>query len=326
LQRGEEVAFVRGFVRSYREAKKLFREQAPDAVLGMGGFTSAPAILAAKRCGVQTFLHESNRIAGRANRWLSRVVTEAFVGFPNTRGLSSRRVRRTGTPVRPEFNRCVSDKVQDFEVEHQRVNREEQTSNGQQSNFEERCRRMLGLDSERPVVVVVGGSQGASGLNELVEQALPVIADAAPEVQWFHLAGQRDVQKVKETYSRLRINAVVQAFSNQMDQVLGAATVAVSRAGASSLAELAAMRVPAVLVPYPAATDNHQFFNARAFVKTGAARMIEQRSGTGEELAWLVLGLLGQPGMREQMQQALARWHSPRAAEEIVKEMLNAKG
>ena len=104
LKRGGEIAFVRGFIRSYRAAAKLFKSCPPQAALAMGGFTSAPPILAAKRAGARTFLHESNTIPGRANRWLSRVVHQAFVGFPAAAArLHNRNVTVTGTPVRACF-------------------------------------------------------------------------------------------------------------------------------------------------------------------------------------------------------------------------------
>jgi UDP-N-acetylglucosamine--N-acetylmuramyl-(pentapeptide) pyrophosphoryl-undecaprenol N-acetylglucosamine transferase len=265
----------------------------------MGGFTSAPPILAARRAGARTFLHESNSIPGRANRWLSRVVQRAFVGFPAARGrLRNRNVTITGTPVRA----C-------FQVREAAA-----------------CRLRLGLDPARPVLLVMGGSQGASGINELMLQALPLLAARAPELQWLHLTGPSDTQKASEAYAALKLQAVVRPFFAEMDLALGAATAAVCRAGASSLAEIAAMRVPAVLVPYPAAMDNHQFYNARAFEASGAARLLEQKSATPETLAQLLLDLIEKPAVHERMRHALAQWHTPRAAEQIAEAMLVPAG
>jgi UDP-N-acetylglucosamine--N-acetylmuramyl-(pentapeptide) pyrophosphoryl-undecaprenol N-acetylglucosamine transferase len=299
LKRGGEIAFVRGFIQSYRAAAKHFKARPPQAALAMGGFTSAPPILAARRAGARTFLHESNTIPGRANRWLSRVVHCAFVGFPTAAGrLHNRNVTVTGTPVRLRFQgRATAD-----------------------------CRAGIGFDPARPVLLVMGGSQGANGINELVLRALPLLASRVPEWQWFHLTGPGDAEKVSQAYAALKLKAVVHPFFAGMELALGAATVAVSRAGASSLAELAAMRVPAVLVPYPAATDNHQFHNARAFEATGAARLLEQQSATPETLVPLLLDVVEKPAVREKMQTALAQWHAPHAAEQIAEAMLAPAG
>ena len=297
LQRGGELAFLRGFRKSYGAARRLFKTTPPDAVLAMGGFTSAPPVLAGKRLGAQTFLHESNTIPGRANRWLSWVVNQAFVGFQSAAGrLNNRKITITGTPVRASF------KPRDTAA----------------------CRAELGFDPENPLVVVMGGSQGASGINELIIKSLPTLAKLAPNLQWFHLAGPKDSEKVKRTYEFLKVKAVVHSFYSGMELALGAASAAISRAGASSLAELAAMRVPALLVPYPAATDDHQLHNAMALAESGAARILEQEGATGEAMAENIIEIVNCAKTRDKMQSALVRWQSPRAAEEIAGAMLES--
>ena len=291
LTSGRGLAFMRGFVRSYRAARGRFETGRPAAVLAMGGFTSAPPILAARRLGARTFLHESNTIPGRANRWLARMVDGAFVGFPQAAPrLSNRYVSCIGTPVRPQF----------------------------QPRDPAACRKALGLDPENPVLLVMGGSQGARGINELVIRTLPLLAKEVPLLQVIHLTGPNDADKVQAACREACLRAVVHPFFAEMELALGAATVAVSRAGASSLAELAAMCVPSVLIPFPEATGNHQFHNARAYEETGAARVIEQRSATPEALSGLVLEMMaGGPG-GERMRAALAKWHRPDAAERIA--------
>lgn len=295
LTRGRRLAFLRGFVQSYRAATRAFAAAPPQAALAMGGFTSAPPLLAAKRQGAQTFLHESNTIPGRANRWLARVVNGAFCGFPSAASrLRQRNVTVTGTPVRPRF--------------------EPRDARG--------CRKALGLNPDEPVVLVMGGSQGASGINRLVGAALPLLSRQAAGWQWVHLTGPLDAEATKQQYAAANLQPVVRAFCSEMELALGAATVAISRAGASSLAEIAAMRVPAILVPYPAATDNHQFHNARAFESSGAARLLEQANTTPETLGGLLTELMQNRAAREQMQGALAAWHAPRAADQIAEAIL----
>ena len=293
LSRGGSLAFARGFTQSFFTARKLFRANPPEAILAMGGFTSAPPVLAGTTFGAPTFLHESNTIPGRANRWLSRVVDQAFIGFLDAAArLPARRIKVTGTPVRPNF----------------------------QPGETAACRSALGLDPDKPVLLVTGGSQGAGGLNDLVIQMLPRLAQLAPGLQLFHLTGPADVAKVTQACAAHNIKAVVREFFGEMHLALGAATVVISRAGASSLAELAAMRTPAILIyPYPAATDNHQYFNALAYEKSGAARLVEQKQATSETLAAWVVELAENSPVRLRMQECLARWHAPRAAGQIAK-------
>jgi UDP-N-acetylglucosamine--N-acetylmuramyl-(pentapeptide) pyrophosphoryl-undecaprenol N-acetylglucosamine transferase len=319
LRRGGEIAFVRGFSRSYRAAKRCFNPRPPQAALAMGGFTSAPPILAAKRLGAQTFLHESNTIPGRANRWLSWVVDRAFIGFPCAAArLHNRSVTVTATPVRPQFysleSRVLSVEagVHGLKIQDPRL------------TTQHACRATLGLEPDRPVLLVVGGSQGASGINNLVIESLPLLARRAPQWQWFHLTGSGDMEKARQAYAGLGIKAIVHGFFAEMELALGAASAAISRAGASSLAELAAMRVPAVLVPYPAATGNHQLHNAAAYAKTGAARLLEQKSAGPQALADMLVELVENSALRETVQNALAQWHRPHAAEHIAQAMLQA--
>lgn len=295
LQSGQRLAFVRGFWQSWRAARNFFNTRRPQAALAMGGFTSAPPILAARSFGARTFLHESNTIPGRANRWLARFVDQAFVGFPGAAPwLRARKVCVTGTPVRPQFRvRPAAE-----------------------------CRAALGFDPGRPVVVVMGGSQGARGINDLILAALPLFGDRAPHWQWLHLAGAQDADKLRRAYQQHRLTAQVHQFFAEMDLALGAASAVVSRAGASSLAELAALRVPALLVPFPHAADNHQLHNARAFAEAGAARLLEQPDASPERVLAELLSLVEVPAARGAMQTALAKWHTPQAAEQIAEAIL----
>jgi UDP-N-acetylglucosamine--N-acetylmuramyl-(pentapeptide) pyrophosphoryl-undecaprenol N-acetylglucosamine transferase len=265
----------------------------------MGGFTSAPPLLAARRFKASSFLHESNSIPGRANRWLSWIVQQGFIGFPSAaRRLHNRRVCLTGTPVRLQFQQLDSAA----------------------------CRLEMGLDPARPTALVMGGSQGAHGVNELIVRSLPLFAQEAPNWQWIHLAGATDAEELKRRYQSLDLFAVVHSFFPRMELAMGAATACISRAGASSLAEIAAMRLPAVLIPFPAATDNHQFHNARAFGQTGAAWVMEQGSACPEDLLQTFGDLMRQEETRRQMQVALANWHKPEAADQIARVILDSVG
>ena len=312
LQNRNYFSFAYSFLKSLFAVRKIFRRRKPDAVLAMGGFTSAPPIFVAKDLGAETFLHESNTIPGRANRFLARFVDEAFVGFPEAAArLRAKKVSTTGTPVRPQF--CSSGR----EPAHS----ENQSRLTSAATIESR-RTALGLDPNRPTILVMGGSQGATGLNEMILSALPLLA--GKNWQWLHLAGTNDFEKVKQAYAALGLKAVVKPFLVEMELALGAATVSVSRSGASSLAEIAAMRLPSLLVPYPTAADNHQFFNALAFEKTGAAKVLEQKDSTLGKVAAALIELIENEVVQKKIKAALAQWHAPKAAEQIAENILSA--
>ena len=299
LQNRNYFSFAKSFWNSFRASQKYFKKRRPAAVLAMGGFTSAPPIFAAKFYGAKTFLHESNTIPGRANRLLARFVDTAFIGFPETAArLRAKKTLVTGTPVRPQFS-------------------ESSIENSESS------RRALGLDPNLPVVLAVGGSQGARGLNDLVLSALPLIKNRG--WQFLHLTGASDFEKVKSAYAANGIKAVVKPFLAEMNLALGAATACISRSGASSLAEMAAMRLPSLLVPLPTAADNHQFFNALAFEKNGAAKMLEQKTAP-EKVVAMLAEIVGDETTRKQIQSALAQWHAPAAAAQIAENILSAPG
>ncbi|HEY3862448.1 MAG TPA: undecaprenyldiphospho-muramoylpentapeptide beta-N-acetylglucosaminyltransferase [Verrucomicrobiae bacterium] len=296
MTRGGWMRFWAGFWKSYRLARRLFAEHRPDVVLAMGGFVSAPPALAGCRVGAKTFLHESNSIPGRANRWLARWVDGAFVYFPSaTQRLRAKRVEAAGMPVRPQFLRPLAAAE---------------------------AKISLGLNPNTPLLLIMGGSQGASRVNDLVMAAAPLLRQSAPDLRFMHLTGARDLEKVRAGYTALGIPALTRAFFDDMGTALAAAEIAVSRAGASSLAELAARQLPAVLIPYPTAADNHQHFNALAFAQNGAARLVAQDTATPESLAREILNLLGDEPKRSAMRRALTAWQSPAASACIAERIL----
>jgi len=223
-------------------------------------------------------------------------VDGAFVYFATAVPLlRAKRVEVSGMPVRPQFLHPLA---------------------------EPEARLALGLNLNAPVVLVMGGSQGATRINDLALAAIPALRQAVPDLQFMHLTGQRDLEKVRAGYQAHNVPALVRSFFDDMGTALAAADVAVSRAGASSLAELAARQLPAVLIPYPTAADNHQHFNALAFVQSGAARMLQQETATPALLANEILGLL-RGTKRPAMRQALSAWHAPGAAAQIAERILH---
>jgi len=197
LQRGQLPKFVRGFTKSFFAVRRIFSERHPRIVLGMGGFACAPPILAGKLFGAATFLHESNSIPGKANRLLAPLVDQVFVGFPQAGArLLNRTVIATGTPVRPQFQ--ITDPGP--------------------------CRLALGLDPKRPMLLVMGGSQGAAAINKLVFDALPGLLRALPDLQFLHLTGPNDEANARAIYATQNAKAVVHTFLTEMELALGAAS------------------------------------------------------------------------------------------------------
>lgn len=294
LERGRWLAFIRGFRAAWQETRTAFEPRLPDAVLAMGGFTSAAPALLAWRLRRPIFLHEANAIPGRANRWLARFATTGFVHFEAARRrFPCRHVEVTGMPVREQF----------------------------QPADREACRMALGLAPERPVLLVMGGSQGARGINDLMLRTLPRLSPLVPGLQLIHLTGPNDSQALEQACAAAGLRALIRPYFTEMELALGAADLAVTRAGASSLAELAAMRVPAFLIPYPHAADDHQRANAQALAATGAARVQEESTADPATFAEAIAALLRDQDSRQRMESALAAWHRPGAAARMVDAM-----
>lgn len=287
--------FAARFWRSYRISQGHFREWTPGVLLSTGGFTSAGPALAARSMGIPVVLHEANAIPGRANRWLARFAQGGYVYFPEAaHRMKCRDVKVVGMPVREQFQE--SDPLA--------------------------CRPALGLAVDRPVLLVMGGSQGARALNELMVKAAPELAKRVPGLQVLHLTGTHDEERIRKAYQAAGIHAVIRPFLTEMELAIGAADLAVARAGASSIAELAAMRLPAILIPYPFASDNHQLANARALERTSAAWTLSQSDATPERFATETGRLLTMEKNRAALRRGMAEWHRPDAAAVLAEELL----
>ena len=286
------LAFVRRFNESLSLCRAIFRKFQPKVVLGMGVFTSTAPVLAGRFRGIPSFLHESNAVPGKANRYTARFVRAVLLGFKECAAYFPRTPTEvTGTPIRAGLQPI--DREQAFDK--------------------------LGLQAGLPTLLVMGGSQGASGINQALIKAMPSLKDFALQV--IHLAGQRDAQLLEDNYRRENIPAHVAAFHHQMEEVYSAADLAIARAGASSLAELARFRLPSLLVPYPYAADDHQTRNAEIFVRHNAALLVKESELTGESLAKKIHELLGQPAQLRTMSANAAALASKNAAGLIVETM-----
>ena len=288
------VPFLFRLIGAVRKAGEELSKFKADALLGMGGFVSAASVGAARRRGIPYFLHESNAIPGRATKLLSAGANKMFVGFEECgRHLPKAKVSVSGTPVRSRLGK---------------VSKEE-------------ALKKLGLHPKRHLVAILGGSQGARGINEAVLRGLPALKPLANTIQILHLAGEAHADKVRHAYEHSGFHAIVLGFCDEMDAVYAAADLVVSRAGAGTLAELAACGVPSILVPVPAAVDDHQTANAHAYADRGAAEIVAEKNLEGTELGQRIARLLGDSVRQEHMRRGARQQSSPEAAEKIAEEI-----
>jgi UDP-N-acetylglucosamine--N-acetylmuramyl-(pentapeptide) pyrophosphoryl-undecaprenol N-acetylglucosamine transferase len=256
---------------------RLIGVRRPRAAVGFGGFTSAPLVLAAWLRGVPCALHESNRVPGRAIRLLGRLARRVYL--PSGVALNTVApavVKAAAMPVRREIARRDAAEA----------------------------RRELGLDPQRPVVVVLGGSQGATPLNTWARAEVGALASAG--LQLYCVTGPGKDRETKVTHPEAggdSITAVFTPFTDRMAVVLSAADLVVSRAGAGTIAELIRCGAPALLIPYPQAADDHQRANAHWLAEAGAGRVVEQAKIGG--LTVEVLAAMADAGLRAQWREAL---------------------
>ncbi len=283
------LGFLRRFNDSLAPCRRLYRKFQPHAVLGMGGFTSTAPILAGRMRKIPTFVHESNAIPGKANRLNARMTDAVLLGFEAcARYFPRSHFEVTGTPIRKSLTR--------------RIPREEALA-------------AFGLSTERKTLLVMGGSQGAHGINEAAIKALPLLKDLPLQV--IHLTGPDDEQIAAANYRREEIPAHVAAFCHQMEMAYSAADLALSRSGAASLSELSYFGIPSLLIPYPYAAENHQVLNAAIFTREGAAVVVEQGQVSVEIFAREIGGLLRDDARLSAMS-AKARGLAPQNAAECV--------
>jgi len=270
------------------DAWSILSRRHPHVVVGVGGYSSGPVVLAAALRGVPSLVLEQNAMPGLTNRLLARAVDAAAVTYEEALPWFRGNGFVSGNPVRPGFL----------------------AGPGPAAPTESAQRR--------PRLLVFGGSQGAHALNVAMIEAAPLFCQMNPVPDIVHQTGERDLPSVRDAYRHAGLDVRVDAFLHEMDREMLAADLVVCRAGATTLAELAAAGKPAVLVPFPAATDDHQRKNADALARRGAADVLDQRALSGETLATRIEALLAEPDRRHAMARAARDAAHPEAARLIV--------
>lgn len=266
------------------QVRRLLRQGEFAGVFTTGGYIAAPAILAARSLGLPAVLHESNALPGKVTRWLSPWCSAVALGFDTAAHyLPKADTVVVGTPVRAEFLDPEPAPLTDPTI-----------------------------PDGVPLILVVGGSQGAVAVNQLVRQAAPAWLDAGAWI--VHQTGSNDPDAASFNHPHY----IHRPFFGSMAALLRRTTLAIGRAGAGTLTELAVTGTPAILVPYPFAAENHQAFNAKAFAAAGAAVMAEQATLTAAELQNQVLALLQDPQRLEQMATAARQLAVKDSAEQLA--------
>ncbi|MEX0727075.1 MAG: undecaprenyldiphospho-muramoylpentapeptide beta-N-acetylglucosaminyltransferase [Planctomycetaceae bacterium] len=295
--RRHPLRVMRGNWQAYRQARRWLSEHPPAAVIGLGGFSSAPVVYAAQRLGVPIVLLEQNTIPGRATRYLCRWADVVCTSFPETQSYlrNGCRVELTGNPISGEMRKMGITRS---------------------AAEEESASVHLPLH-----LLILGGSQGASAINHAVTAAIPRLKSHLQDWQIVHQTGAADLEHVQAEYAHHEVAATVAAFLSPMSDAYAHAGCVVSRAGATTLAELACCGIPAILIPYPHAVNQHQLRNAEFFGDKHAAIIVEQREDAEDfsaRLADQLATLLTDASRRTEMSQAMRRLAYPDAAATVA--------
>src|ERR1051325_1495266 len=259
---------------SLADAWTVVTKRRPQLVIGVGGYSSGPVVLVAALRGIATMVLEQNAVPGLTNRLLARFVRAAAVTYESTRSFFGEKAVVSGNPVRPEF----------FDIAGPSA-READANDG----------------SAVVRVLVFGGSQGAHAINVAMVEAAAELAAHRSHLRITHQTGERDVEMVRAGYRAAGIQADVEPFFFDMERQLGNADLIVCRAGATTLAEVAAAGRAAILIPLPTATDDHQRKNAEALAAAGAAEVLLQSDASGSTLAKRILSLAGDASARRRI-------------------------
>ncbi len=298
------LAFPFRFASAVLAARGCLRRARPDVVLGMGSFAAAPTCIAALTLGISLVLHEGNSWMGRTNRWLSRWARAVATSLPLSPDCRPGcRTVRTGMPLRDALLEAAAG---------------EPDPAGAREHY--------GLTAKRPTLLVFGGSQGASFINDLLLSAAPLLGKHAQRLQLIHFTGTDDNQALKDSYERHGLRARVSRADPRIEHAYLAAGLVVCRGGASSLSELALFGKPSVIIPLPAAAENHQWVNAGTLAAQGAVQVVEQSDMSARALADIVDSWLDAPESFVAMGEAVRALAMPHAAEAVVRLVAEVAG
>lgn len=273
---------------SYLQALKVLRRFRPDIIFGVGGYVTGPVVAAGKNLGIPVVIHEQNSVPGLANRKLGRIADRVCLSLPGSgEEFQAHKILYTGNPVR--------------------------------SNILELAGQSPVPRGERRTLLILGGSQGAQAVNRVVTETLCSFTDRDLEqLRVIHQTGDRDEEQVRKAYQQRGVTAEVASFFTEMHKIYARADLLITRAGATTLSEIAVLGKAAILIPYPYAADNHQEKNGHYYVSGGGAVQFCEKDLSTAQLGETILGLVHNEQKLVEMGTAMQRLAFPDAAERIV--------
>jgi len=297
----EKIGSLLRILGSVFAAKAILKEAGADVVVGTGGYVSVAPLVAARLLSLPIVVMEQNLVPGYANKMLAKIADAVAVTYHESMSFFPRtKTFLTGNPIRKMIGGVSREAAMAF----------------------------FNLDPEKTTVLVLGGSGGASAINNTMLTALNNMLDMRTEIQFLHQTGEHDYEGVRRAYRKLEFGAMVAPFVYQMAEAYAAADLVISRAGATTLAELTALGKPSIIIPYPYA-GGHQEFNARKLLESGAAKMITEGELTGEKLAAMIKELCASEEARNEMAaqaRALGRPDAAKKVVDIAMSMVKARG
>jgi UDP-N-acetylglucosamine--N-acetylmuramyl-(pentapeptide) pyrophosphoryl-undecaprenol N-acetylglucosamine transferase len=281
---------------------RLLRRHHPDVVVGVGGYASGPVVLAAALTGRPTVVIEQNSIPGITNRVLGKVVRRVFIAFDDARRFFPKgKTVMSGNPIRRAMRDALVSAT---------------------SSAADTATATPKATTDKPTVFVCGGSQGAHAVNQAAAGAIIKLAQAGTALRVVHQTGAADQAEIERQYREAGVDAAVHDFIRDMAVRYARADVVIGRAGATTLAELTTIGRATILIPFPFAADDHQTANARRLAETGAAVLLPQPEATPDKLAEILRSLLADPAKRATMAEAMKAHGRPRAAADIVDQLV----
>ncbi|MFH1655110.1 MAG: undecaprenyldiphospho-muramoylpentapeptide beta-N-acetylglucosaminyltransferase [Candidatus Omnitrophota bacterium] len=293
-------SFKNGFISTFKllaaaiHSLKIILRIKPSVVVGFGGYHSGPIIVVAHFLGIPTIVHEQNVLPGKANYILSRFVDKIAVSFKESEDyFNSKKVVFTGCPLRSEVTG---------------VSKEE-------------SRKKYNFDEDKFTILVMGGSQGSQSINSNFLNAVPMIKEKN-KIQIIHITGIKDYEFISKEYSKMNISPLVFAFLEEIGYAYRLADIIISRSGASTVSEIIALGIPAIIIPYPF-VRKHQSLNAKILSDAGSAILIEDEELSAEILKEKISLLMSEKDRILRMKQALNKLQIPNAAENLEREVLS---